>query len=124
MSKVFVVRNQLGHYWGKRGVWVDGTNPKAVLHTAHEDAAINTLFELSSQDIDLRGAVCAVALSDRSVPEIEPSKHLIPIESEVAAEVAADAAAEAETHGSEAESATDTALEVSVAAESVDAESV
>jgi len=24
MSGAFVIRNQLGHYWGKSGIWVKG----------------------------------------------------------------------------------------------------
>lgn len=73
MAGVFVVRNQLGHYWGKKKRWVDGSNPHAVLHTPHRDAAINTLFELSSRDIDLRGEVIEAPLSERGDPVVEPS---------------------------------------------------
>jgi hypothetical protein len=40
----------------------------------HEDDAINTLFELSSKDIDLRGEVIASVLSERGDPVIEPSQ--------------------------------------------------
>ena len=54
MTDVFVVRNQHGHYWGKAKVWVDGSSPKTVLRTRHQDEALNTLFELSSRDIELR----------------------------------------------------------------------
>ncbi len=78
MSERYAVRNQLGHFWGKGKHWVDGTEPKAILHCAHEDEAVNTLFELSSRDIELRGEVLPVALSDRGEPIVEPSKHLLP----------------------------------------------
>jgi hypothetical protein len=78
MSEVYVVRNQLGHYWGKGKIWADGTEPKAVMQLKHEDEAINTLFELSSKDIDLRGELLKVALTDKGGPDIEPSEHLIP----------------------------------------------
>ena len=37
MTDVYVVRNQLDHYWGKAKVWVDGTEPRAVLRAKHED---------------------------------------------------------------------------------------
>jgi hypothetical protein len=74
MTDVYVVRNQLGHYWGKARHWVDGSSPKAVMRSKHEDEAINTLFELSSRDIELRGEVIAVALSERGEPVIEPSQ--------------------------------------------------
>ncbi len=74
MTAVFIVRNQLGHYWGKSKVWVDGSSPKTVMRAKHEDEAINTLVELSSRDIELRGAVIAAPLSERGEPIIEPSQ--------------------------------------------------
>jgi hypothetical protein len=74
MTDVFVVRNQLGHYWGKAKTWVDGSNPRTVMRTRHEDDAMNTLFELSSKDIELRGEVLAVELTERGEPVIEPSQ--------------------------------------------------
>lgn len=77
MSEVFVVRNQLGHYWGKGKKWVDGRVPKAILRAKHEDEAINTLFELGSKDFELRGEVLAVALSERDEPIVEASENLI-----------------------------------------------
>ena len=73
MTDVFVVRNQLGHYWGKAKVWVDGSNPRSAMRSRYEDEAINTLFELSSKDIGLRGEVLAVALTERGDPVIELS---------------------------------------------------
>lgn len=82
MTEVFVVRNQLGHYWGKSKTWVDGSAPKAVMRTAHQDEAINTLFELSSKDVALRGEVVATTLTERGEPDIEPSQIPLPEESE------------------------------------------
>jgi hypothetical protein len=77
MTEVFVVRNQLGHYWGKAKIWVDGTNPRTVMRARYEDEAINTLFELSSKDIALRGEVLTVQLTERGDPIIEPSAILL-----------------------------------------------
>ena len=85
MTDVFVVRNQLGHYWGKAKTWVDGSIPRAVLRTPYQDEAVNTLFELSSRDIELRGEVIATTLSERGEPVIEPSK--IPLLSDEAQEM-------------------------------------
>ena len=75
---VFVIRNQLGHYWGKGKEWVDGTEPKAIMRVKHEDEAVNTLFELSSRDFDLRGEVLAAPLTEKGEPDVEPSAHLLP----------------------------------------------
>ena len=82
MTDVFVVRNQLGHYWGKDKNWVDGSNPRSVLRTLHQDEAINTLFELSSGDIELRGEIIAAQLSERGEPVIEVSEIPLPAEPE------------------------------------------
>lgn len=78
MSEVFVVRNQHGHYWGKAKTWVDGYNPRAVMRTPHRDEAINTLFELSSRDVDLRGEIIAAPLSERGDVIVEPSATPLP----------------------------------------------
>lgn len=80
VTEVFLVRNQLGHYWGKAKTWVDGHIPRAVMRAQHRDEAINTLFELSSRDVDLRGEVIAAPLSDRGDPVIEPSATPLPQE--------------------------------------------
>jgi len=80
MTDVFVIRNQLGHYWGKSKAWVDGSQPRLVLRTAHRDEAVNTLFELSSKDFELRGEVVAAQLGERGEPVIEPSQIPLPME--------------------------------------------
>ena len=74
MAEVFVIRNQLGHYWGKSKAWVDGSEARAVVRAKHEDEAINTLFELGSKDFELRGEVVAAELTERGEPIIEPSQ--------------------------------------------------
>ena len=79
MTEVFVIRNQLGHYWGKSKAWVDGSQPKQVMRTAHHDEAVNTLFELSSKDFELRGDVVAAELSERKEPIIEASQIPLPM---------------------------------------------
>jgi len=80
MTDVFVIRNQLGHYWGKSKVWVDGSQPRQVQRTRHRDEAVNTLVELSSRDIELRGEILAAQLSERGEPVIEPSQIPLPVE--------------------------------------------
>jgi hypothetical protein len=93
MTEVYVVRNQLGHYWGKSKAWADGRDPKAVARFKHEDEAVNTLFELSSKDIGLRGEVVVAELSERGEPQVEPSEIPLPQE-EAAEEPAAEAGAD------------------------------
>lgn len=78
MSDVFVIRNQLGHYWGKSKAWVDGRDARTVQRVKHQDEAVNLLFELSSKDVDLRGEVITAAVSDRNEPLLEPSSHPLP----------------------------------------------
>ena len=80
MTEVFVIRNQHGHYWGKSKDWVSGSEPRTVLRARHEDEALNTLFELSAKDVDLRGEVVAAALSERGEPELVPSEVPLPSE--------------------------------------------
>lgn len=89
MTEVYVVRNQHGHYWGRAKVWVDGLEPRTVLHLRHEDEALNTLFELSSRDLNLRGRVLAVALSERGEPVVEPSGVPVPQDDGEGADTAA-----------------------------------
>ena len=64
MSGAFVIRNQLGHYWGKSGSWVTGGRAGQVACWTHRDEAVNTLFELGSQDTDLRGEVMLTETED------------------------------------------------------------
>ena len=74
MTDVYVIRNQHRHYWGKSKAWVSGSDAKAVMRAKHEDDAVNTLFELSAKDVELRGEVLAATLSERGEPVIEPSQ--------------------------------------------------
>ena len=99
MSDVYVIRNQLGHYWGKRKAWVDGSEPRVVMRMRHEDEAVNTLVELSARDIELRGEVMSAPLSERGEPVIEASAIPVPLTAEelAALEVADQEACDAET---------------------------
>ncbi len=94
MTDVYVIRNQLGHYWGKNKTWADGHDPHAVQRSKHEDEAVNTLFELSSKDFELRGEVLKVPLSERGEPVVEPSANPLPAEPGAEPAAASDAAAQ------------------------------
>ena len=103
MAELFVVRNQLGHYWGKKKRWVDGTKPTRVMTCKHRDEGLNLLVELSSKDIELRGEVIATPVNERGVPQVEPSEHRLQDEDDLVASAKADAAAPAEDIGTEDE---------------------
>ena len=94
MTDVFVIRNQHGHYWGKAKDWVSGEEARAVMRARHEDEAVNTLFELSTRDIELRGEVVSAELSERGDPIIEPSEVPLPSEESTETETATTATPE------------------------------
>lgn len=87
MAEAFVIRNQLGHYWAKNKSWVDGSDPRVVMRARHDDEAINTLFELSSKDIALRGETLAVELTARGEPVIQASQIPLPLDPDAALDV-------------------------------------
>ena len=91
MTDVYVIRNQLGHYWGKSKAWADGSDAKAVMRFQHEDEAINTLFELGSADYELRGEILCVETTERGQPVIEPSQIPLLLEVDDAEGVDVDA---------------------------------
>ena len=95
MTDVFVICNQQGHFWGKRKMWVDGSDPKALMRVKNRDEATNTLFELSSKDFELRGYILEVELSDRGEPIVQVSD--IPLPSLPEDEEAAEPVIESET---------------------------
>ena len=78
MSGAFVIRNQLGHYWGKSGSWIKGERAGQVACWAYRDEAVNTLFELGSQDTDLRGEVLLTETEDQLPKNLKISELPVP----------------------------------------------
>ena len=78
MSATFVIRNQLGHYWGKAGAWVSGRRPGLISCWEHRDEAVNTLFELGSKDTELRGEVFEAETDGPQPKNLEISEHPVP----------------------------------------------
>ena len=78
MPDVFVITNQLGHFWGKSKQWVDGKDPRTILRARHQDEAVNTLVDLSTKDMTLRGQVIEVPLSQRGEPVVTVSDIPVP----------------------------------------------
>ena len=101
MSEVFVVRNQLGHFWGKKKRWVDGRKAARIMTVKHQDEGLNLLVELSAKDVELRGEVVPVETNDRGVPQVEASEHHLEDADDIAAQVAKEAA-DATEEGSDA----------------------
>ena len=91
MQNVYVIRNQHGHYWGKGDHWVDGHDARRVYRRSHYDEALNTLVELNSRDIELRGRVEACTTDRRGEPELTPSGVPLPLLTEAGGDSAAPA---------------------------------
>ncbi|MGB3621158.1 MAG: hypothetical protein WBA20_07415 [Ketobacter sp.] len=70
-ATTFVVRNQLGQYLTRKGEWVSGKDTAELYHQRHYDQALNQLIEMNAKDIDLRGRVCEVGLSEKLRPVLE-----------------------------------------------------
>ena len=79
MTAVFVICNQQGHFWGKKKMWVDGSEPKTLLRVKNRDEASNTLFELSSKDFELRGEIVEAQLNPKGDPIVQVSDIPLPI---------------------------------------------
>ena len=78
MSEIFVIRNQLGHYFAKSKDWTDGRDGQAVAQFKYRDEALNTLVELSSKDIDLRAEIVASELTEKGRLNLQVSEHPLP----------------------------------------------
>ena len=78
MSGVFIIRNQLGHYWGKSGSWVKGDRVGQVACWTHKDEAVNTLFEIGSGDTELRGEIMLAETNNEQPTNLEISEHPLP----------------------------------------------
>ena len=80
MSTVHIVRNQDGHYWGRGKRWVDGRESAKVMTYDFRDEAVNTVFELSSKNIELRCEVMDLNVEDNKLPKLGVSKIPLPEE--------------------------------------------
>ena len=78
MSGVFIIRNQLGHYWGKSGSWVKGGRADQVAYWTHKDEAVNTLVEIGSGDTELRGEIVLAETDNDQPSNLEISQHPLP----------------------------------------------
>ena len=73
-----LIRNQDGHYWGRGKRWVDGREGAKVAVYEHRDEVVNTVFELSSKDIELRAEILDIKLEEGKLPKLEISDIPLP----------------------------------------------
>jgi hypothetical protein len=78
MSEIYVIRNQLGHYFGKSKDWTDGRDGQAVAQFKYRDEALNTMVELSSKDINLRAEIVTSELTEKGRLNLQVSEHPLP----------------------------------------------
>ena len=88
MPDIFVIRNQLGHYYSKAKEWTDGREAQAVAQFKYRDEALNTVVELSSKDIELRAEILEPEFTDSGKLKLEVSEHPLPGDTQEAISVA------------------------------------
>mgnify|MGYP003342168659 CR=1 FL=1 len=71
MKTVFIIRNQVGHYLGRNGEWLDGSHVPGLFRTDHRDVAVNELVEVNLRDFDLRGEIIGCEAEDGEYPVVE-----------------------------------------------------
>lgn len=79
---VFVIRNQLEQYLNKQSLWVSGKEPQSLYRSDFHDEALNTLLEINSKEISLRGTILEVELGDKKKPVIEISEQAVRLENQ------------------------------------------
>lgn len=78
MNTLYIIRNQLGHYWGRGKRWTDGRDTGKVFAATHRDEAINTVFEISAKDVSLRCEVLGATAIDGKLAKLEISDQPLP----------------------------------------------
>ena len=86
MDTLYIIRNQLGHYWGRGKRWTDGRDTGKVFAATHRDEAVNTVFEISAKDVMLRCEVLGVRAVDGKLAKLEISDQPLPDAEEPEAE--------------------------------------
>lgn len=71
MKTIYVIRNQLDHYLGRHGEWLDGSHVPALFRTEHRDVAVNELVEVNLRDFNLRGEIIACEADSGGYPMVE-----------------------------------------------------
>ena len=79
-KKVFVIRNHLEQYLDKKNNWLAGSEPAKLYRSDFHDEALNTLIEVNSKDINLRGEILEVSIDEKKRPEVQVSKNALKLE--------------------------------------------
>ncbi len=83
-KRLFVIRNQFDQYLDKHSGWLSGKDPQALYRAEHHDQALNTLIEVNSKDISLRGDIIEVDMDDKKRPVVEVSESAIALDIDLA----------------------------------------
>lgn len=70
MRKAFIITNQHGHYLGKQREWLSGSDRRLLYRSEHRDDVVNTVFEMSSKDFDLRASIAECELDEQGQPRV------------------------------------------------------
>lgn len=79
-QSVFVIRNQHQQYLQKKMTWHSGKDNASLYNTDHHDEALNTLLELNSKDIELRGEILSVDRDEKKNPLVEIDDNAIALD--------------------------------------------
>jgi len=83
-KRLFVIRNQFDQYLDKHSGWISGKDPQALYRSEHHDQALNTLIEVNSKDISLRGDIIEVDSDEKKRPVVEVSEAAIALDIDLA----------------------------------------
>lgn len=89
-DSVFVIRNQFGQYLDKRSGWQSGKDALALYRASFRDEALNTLIEVNSKEISLRGEIVQVALDEKRRPVVEISESALALDQTAASSSTAE----------------------------------
>jgi hypothetical protein len=76
-KRVFVIKNQNNQYLDKHSGWLSGKDAQLLFRVDHHDQALNTLLEINSKDISLRGRILEVDTDEKKNPVVEVCEDAI-----------------------------------------------
>lgn len=70
MNTLYILQNQHGYFLGKNKEWLDGREANALFRSIHKDEAINMMFEVNTQDVELRISIKECEANAKKIPTI------------------------------------------------------